>query len=940
MVGSGRGVGRVALLCAVALMVGTSTAAAAVPTVGSDGVTAPVFAYASAVRERVFIAQPGIDQDGNGVDDQIAIEVIRPAGVDAGSVPAIIEPSPYYTTVCRGNESQCIADGDSDGLNDMWPLYYDNYFVPRGYAVILAEMNGTSNSTGCPMHGGPGDVAGVKSVVDWLNNRAVGKNQAGQTIVPSWHNGKSALIGKSYDGTLANGVAATGVDGLTTIVPISAISDWYGYSRQNGIRLNTHYPASLASTVTDAARRAGCLASRNAMSAVDGDDTGDRNAFWNDRDYLKDVGNVEASVLLVHGFQDDNVKADEFSTWWAGLTANAVPRKLWLLRGGHVDPFDSRRQAWVTTLHRWFDHWLLGVDNGIMGEARVDIEDAADDWHTYADWPIPGSTPTPVYLRAAGAAEAGGIGLSAGGSGGTLTFTSASPSETTLITTPTGSQANRRVFLSPPLARDLRISGTPLIDLYAALSTAQSNMGAILVDYGAGTQVSRSGEGIQNTANRTCWGDSTAADSACYLEVVKRMQTLPDATSPWRVSRGILDSSNRDSLLVAAPVPVGTQTHFTWPLQPTEHVFKAGHQIGIVLTGNYGGFGVAGTTGTVFTVDAAVSRVILPIVGGYATAAASGGFPDGVAPTLAGVPADIAVAAPDANGVGVQFTPPTATDNETPGVQVTCEPASGSVFPVGVNTVTCSSLDAQGNRGEATFRVTVTGPAAGDPGTPPSAEAPATALDLGRRLLLVRAGARRLDVTCTLDRPVLRRCAVSLAAGGKTLGRATADAPDGAASVTVAVPLDAATVRLARRAGGLAATLQGTADQAGGGAPLGARVSVLLLPGPVVTLASDALFRGGATTLPANGTGALRTLRDQLTGARRVTCTGHTDDRGAAAANQRLGLARARSVCAFLTRGTSLAGRAASRGEAAPRASNRTAAGRAANRRVTVAVEF
>ena len=29
------------------------------------------------------------------------------------------------------------------------------------------------------------------------------------------------MIGKSYDGTLANGVAATGVEGLKTIVPVS-----------------------------------------------------------------------------------------------------------------------------------------------------------------------------------------------------------------------------------------------------------------------------------------------------------------------------------------------------------------------------------------------------------------------------------------------------------------------------------------------------------------------------------------------------------------------------------------------------------------------------------------------------------------------------------------------------------------------------------------------
>ena len=32
------------------------------------------------------------------------------------------------------------------------------------------------------------------------------------------------------------GVASTGVEGLTTIVPISAISDWYDYSRSRRAR--------------------------------------------------------------------------------------------------------------------------------------------------------------------------------------------------------------------------------------------------------------------------------------------------------------------------------------------------------------------------------------------------------------------------------------------------------------------------------------------------------------------------------------------------------------------------------------------------------------------------------------------------------------------------------------------------------------------------------
>ena len=62
------------------------------------------------------------------------------------------------------------------------------------------------------------------------------------------------MIGKSYDGTLANGVAATGVEGLKTIVPVSAISAWYNYSRTGGVRHNTNYPGNslAADTVTNA----------------------------------------------------------------------------------------------------------------------------------------------------------------------------------------------------------------------------------------------------------------------------------------------------------------------------------------------------------------------------------------------------------------------------------------------------------------------------------------------------------------------------------------------------------------------------------------------------------------------------------------------------------------------------------------------------------------
>lgn len=41
-------------------------------------------------------------------------------------------------------------------------------------------------------------------------------------------------MGVSYNGTLPNAVASTGVAGLETIVPIAAISSWYQYYRNDG----------------------------------------------------------------------------------------------------------------------------------------------------------------------------------------------------------------------------------------------------------------------------------------------------------------------------------------------------------------------------------------------------------------------------------------------------------------------------------------------------------------------------------------------------------------------------------------------------------------------------------------------------------------------------------------------------------------------------------
>jgi hypothetical protein len=80
---------------------------------------------------------------------------------------------------------------------------------------------------------------------------------------------------------------------------------------------------------------------------------------------------------------------------------------------------------------------------------------------------------------------------------------------------------------------------------------------------------------------------------------------------------------------------------------------------------------------------------------------------DTTPPSLAGVPADRAVTTSDPAGAIVTFLDPRASDIVDPAPTVGCSPASGSTFPVGTTTVTCTATDASGNATSNAFDVVV-----------------------------------------------------------------------------------------------------------------------------------------------------------------------------------------------------------------------------------------
>ncbi|MEK3856140.1 Xaa-Pro dipeptidyl-peptidase [Cytobacillus sp. FSL H8-0458] len=575
----------------------------------------PIYSYEEAIRETVYV-ESTLDSDENGKADRIAVDIIRPKETEEGlKVPVIMDASPYYESLGRGNESE-VKDRDKDGVNEKFPLFYDNYFVPRGYAVALPEMVGTNNSDGCPTTGGYEEIESIRVVIDWMNGRAKAWDQDNNEVKAEWTTGNVGMIGKSYDGTLANGVAATGVEGLKTIVPIGAISSWYNYYRYEGLTYYNNGPGGLASRVASSSRKEACKPVFDRLNSEADDPSGDYNEFWDERNYVKDVKNVKASVFAVHGLNDYNVKMNHLADWWTALAKEDVPRKLWLTQTGHVDPFDFRRAEWVDTLHRWFDYWLMDMENGIMDEPAVDIERGADHWETQASWPDQNAADVKIRLAPGENDQTNGT-LTTGPVNGNFkqSFTdNPKQTEQQMVTNETAVKSDRLAFLSPQLKEDVRLSGIPEISLRAKVDKEDSNLTVLIVDYGTDTRINHEGrgEGVRTLDTETCWGESSSTDDACYKETEKTTHTAPYEV----VTRGWFDPQNWKTIEKDEPLREGKNYKFEWDVLPEDYVFKEGHRIGIIIAGSDRRRAIPSTTGATFEVKLGQSYISLPVVGG------------------------------------------------------------------------------------------------------------------------------------------------------------------------------------------------------------------------------------------------------------------------------------------------------------------------------------
>ena len=549
-----------------ALASGTVAATLAVAGLTAASTTQPaVAAESDHVYEVQYVPTVG--------DAVIRVEIWRDASYDARKQPVILTYSPYNSLA----EPETARDSVGET------------FVPKGYARAVADVLGTRGSTGCWDYGGHDEQQSGVDVVKWLADR-------------EWSNGKVAMIGGSYNGTTASMVAARGDDvpELKAIVPIAAISRWYGYAYGNGVRyfLNSEVPSdegfdtplafdfgfaktvaadpmgqTFADTIRDKA--AECGAVEHTEEGYNRNPDYDR--FWLERDYRKDARDFRAAVLLAHGWRDYNVKQEEGTELFRKLpvdrpgtpTIEGVPFKIMhLTQGSHSGGTDSPQ--WGSLLERFFAHTLKGKRTGIANEGPVITQgrtSAGDGkFTTAADYPLPSTRSTRLWLREGGRLAAR---WDRSGQVASYTETGTSVEEAPLV--------NGLSYATAPLARPTRLVGSAVFEAEARVSNATMHLTPVLVDI------------------------------------------APDGTTQT-IARGFLHLDYRNGLKADEPA-TGRWLSASVRLLPQDYTLAAGHRIGLRVQSSNTVWAAPGNPGTVDIAEGALdgmargSSLTLPTIG-------------------------------------------------------------------------------------------------------------------------------------------------------------------------------------------------------------------------------------------------------------------------------------------------------------------------------------
>lgn len=405
------------------------------------------------VRER-FSGMSFLEQDLGGGEGGLRLHAdiylpTEPMGDDAPTkFPTILLLSPYW-------------GGGTGGDGEIGYMPYDfliHRLLPRGYAVVFGDLGGNGGSSGCWDFMGPVERASAYNMVEAI-------------AAQDWSDGQVGMFGLSYDGMTQVMAASDQAPHLVTVVPASALTEAYKGLKMHGVHYGGGWHSTIAgyeqSSLTgpgippNQERAPGwietvqqspqCMAQNHSGDQA----TGAYTDYYKARDFRPLGPEVKASVFVTQGFEDGAVKPDNHGAWFDSIPTE---KKLWIGHWFHQYPnaLGSGRTDMYLTFHRWFDHTLYQVDNGIDREPMVDVQDSLGQWRHEDAWPPADATTTAFAAGADGSlrppAEQDSVGSSQ--FGGPLSLAGIA------VDDPPGAMS----FETGPLAADLRIAGTPVVN--------------------------------------------------------------------------------------------------------------------------------------------------------------------------------------------------------------------------------------------------------------------------------------------------------------------------------------------------------------------------------------------------------------------------------------------------------------------------------------------
>lgn len=483
---------------------------------------------------------------------RLSAHIWRPTSSDQEPVPAVLEYIPY-----RKRDLTAVRDS-----------IHHPYLAGHGYACVRVDLRGTGDSEGVLRDEYlEREQADAEEVLAWLAEQP-------------WCDGGTGMMGISWGAFAALQVAARRPPSLKAIAIASFTDDRHAD--------DMHYMGG--ALLSDNLAEAGTMFAYGTCPP-DPSVVGERwREMWHER-----LENTEPWVLewLRHQRRDDYWRhasvCEDYSSLqcpvlassgWADGYSNAVTRLLGNLdvpRKGLIGPWSHKFPhlgepgpaiGYLQELVRWWDHWLKGVDNGVMDGPMLrawmqdsvppstSYEERPGRWVGEPHWPSPHIRPEthpltrhtigPAQDATAKASEAGAAmtvrsPLSVGQFAGKWASYNAPPD---LPYDQREEDGGSLVFDSEPLTEQVEILGSPSVELDLSVSEPVALVAARLSD------------------------------------------VSPDGAAT-RVSYGILNLTRRDSTESPEPLEPGRRYRATIPLNGVAQAFPPGHRIRLSLSTSY-----------------------------------------------------------------------------------------------------------------------------------------------------------------------------------------------------------------------------------------------------------------------------------------------------------------------------------------------------------------